>query len=273
MKYIYLILAVFLITSCNESQITDNTTPEVDLMEIAKQIGKEHNIILNEVSKKLKAEKHLSFDVIDNITFEATVDYAMSNNVNNIDVETIRTFTRDGMNIGRRTNLVSKKGPKATIIEISNVGDALTEIEIKYLDLLNTVVQDYSQNNQLFDKEIGVLEQQLEQHEVAEIINILIALEIAKNSREYWVNNLGEWIALAAKSGNKSKFNDSMVSRMDWGDVVLSDIAGGIGAAVTTGVINVVPGAGQVAYGGAIAAGSAGASAINLTYQVFSRWF
>ena len=96
---------------------------------------------------------------------------------------------------------------------------------------------------------------------------ILAGAEIGKASLHYWKNNIGAWEQALSTGGVQEK------DWFDWSEVAGADVAGGVGGAVTAAVVNAVPGAGQVAYGGAILGGAAGGSATDAVLQVWNNYF
>lgn len=99
---------------------------------------------------------------------------------------------------------------------------------------------------------------------------ILIACEIGIMSSTYWSENIEEWNQVL--NGNSSSRIASK-SWFSWSEVAGADVAGAVGAAVTTAIVNVVPGAGQVGYGTAIVSTAAGASAGDAVLQVWNYMF
>jgi len=72
------------------------------------------------------------------------------------------------------------------------------------------------------------------------------------------------WIALADVSKTGNNFRSSPV-----GNVVKGDVAGAIGGAAGAWAVNVIPGAGQVAFGGAIVGAGVAGSVGVAVYEVF----
>ncbi|MGY4536267.1 hypothetical protein ACVW0P_000674 [Mucilaginibacter sp. UYNi724] len=107
---------------------------------------------------------------------------------------------------------------------------------------------------------------------------ILVSTSIAKNTVEYWHDNIDKWNALL----NDSKLStQSLKNNVDqaggpgfsWKSVGATDVATGAGAAVTTWWLNVAGGpmSGQIAYGTAIASAAAGGSVANAIYQLINN--
>jgi hypothetical protein len=89
------------------------------------------------------------------------------------------------------------------------------------------------------------------------------ATQTARSSYDYWVNNMAKWSELGGGHGD--------VAYAVAGDIAKGDVGGAVGAAAATWVVNAIPGAGQVAYGGAIAAGAVGTS-VGVAVVAFLDW-
>ncbi|MBS4041660.1 MAG: hypothetical protein KGZ81_13815 [Flavobacteriales bacterium] len=128
----------------------------------------------------------------------------------------------------------------------------LTRKEKEYLDKLYSIVDKYNDNLERIISEIKNLEDEISKHtefDEKQLITLFSATNLGKFSLEYWVRNEEKWALLSQKSaGRHAK------------DIVKGDIAGGVGGAVGAWVVNVIPGAGQVAYGSAIIGGAVGTS-------------
>lgn len=88
-------------------------------------------------------------------------------------------------------------------------------------------------------------------------------------SATYWTENLDDWENIL-NDNSSSRIMDSCFS---WSEVAGADVAGAVGAAVTTAIVNAVPGGGQVAYGSAIVGGAAGGSAADAVFQLWQKIF
>ena len=99
---------------------------------------------------------------------------------------------------------------------------------------------------------------------------VLIATEIGIMSSTYWSENIEKWNQLINESTSNRISCEDWFS---WSEVAGADVAGGVGAAVTTAIVNAAPGAGQVAYGTAIVSTAAGASVGDAVFQVWKKIF
>lgn len=87
-----------------------------------------------------------------------------------------------------------------------------------------------------------------------EKVIIISAVNVGKNSLNYWYNNAQNWenVGSVAGKGTKPKA---------WKVIAGADVAGAVTGAVRAAVINLWPGAGQAAYGAAIVGSALGGSA------------
>ena len=125
-------------------------------------------------------------------------------------------------------------------------GITVSDLNAQVTDLETTIYGDMSLNND-------------------ELCVLFSATQTAKHSYEYWTNNGDKWMSLdggagfdgaAAVEDGAGEATASAVA----GDIAKADVGGAVGAAAGAWVVNVAPGAGQVAYGGAILGGAVGTS-------------
>ncbi len=116
-------------------------------------------------------------------------------------------------------------------------------------------------------EEIQILAQSRLSEEQAQ--PILIATEIGKMSLTYWFENVSQWqqVLNASKSNKQAKTS----SWFSWGELAGSDVAGAVYGAVSTAIVNAVPGAGQVAYGTAILSNAVAGSAADAVLQIWNH--
>jgi len=155
----------------------------------------------------------------------------------------------------------------------------LSSKEPKYLSNLNELLDnvDFNVENNIEQKIIEI-EREIESETTLsnkQLITLFSATQTAKFSYRYWHENWSSWADLNKTSRKTLKHSTLALSGdeqctdghcgcncEDAKDIIKADAAGAIGGAVTAAVVNVVPGAGQVAYGGAIVAGAVGGSAV-----------
>ncbi len=131
----------------------------------------------------------------------------------------------------------------------------LSNEEKVYLDDLYGIIFDNTKTVQEMLNEISALEDIIENDHgftAEQHITLFSATNVAKASLQYWDQNIDAWVSLGAGKNFKTMGPA--------GNIAGADVAGAAGGAATAWVVNVVPGAGQVAYGGAILGGAAGGS-------------
>lgn len=125
-----------------------------------------------------------------------------------------------------------------------------------YLDKLYNIISLEISSVEEFNKKVSELENEINKDQKLkneQLIVLYSGTNTAKSSNEYWTNNLSKWELLRNASASKPK----PVKKSHIGH---ADVAGAIGGAAGAWVVNVLPGAGQVAYGGAIIGGAVAGS-------------
>lgn len=144
---------------------------------------------------------------------------------------------------------------------------------LKDLDIILNQI-DFNKKNDIEDK-ISALEEKINKdNNLSDKNRIIIfsATQTARYSYDYWKKNIYKWESLNSNKKEEnlillkySTFDNSEKDPKDNGtehgkDIVKADVAGAVGGAVGAVVINVIPGAGQVGYGGAIIGGAVAGS-------------
>lgn len=144
----------------------------------------------------------------------------------------------------------------------STIASLLTSREKQYLDELHRIVNDTINTVPTIIAKISLLEDDIESEtgfSDEQLVTLYSATNIAKYSLVYWETHLDDWDDLDGVD-DIQPLAVSKKGRKNFQIVAGADIAGGVTAAVTTWVLNSVPGAGQVGYTGAIMAGAIGGS-------------
>lgn len=177
-------------------------------------------------------------------------------------------------------NRLSKKiqtKQKISAFEVSPIQKVINEYSANLSDLQKEFLNRID-NAMYLDEELIVIE--LNKIEIdaqsklseQEALPILAGIEIGKASIAYWTENLNSWIqALNSNSGVSNVKMQKVANKFSWNNLFASDTAGGVGAAVGAAIVNAIPGAGQIAYGGAIIGGAAGGSATYAVYEIFAQ--
>lgn len=254
---IFLSFAVFF--SCSKESVElNNNDGELITSKELEFVGKDHNSILNkayvflksnqENKNKIKLEEFLINDVKSNNLY--------SKQSNDIGIELIKKeFSK--------TSFVSKSLYGKQIIS------ELSENEKKYLDKLNLILSNVDFNDKNVITSISNLEKEIEEDKALEnkqLITLYSATQTARYSYNYWSKNYDEWASLSQNTTTKQ------AKASPGKNVVKADVAGAVGAAAATWVANAVPGAGQVAYGSAIASGAAASSIGQAVLELLEWW-
>lgn len=193
-------------------------------------------------------------------------DTRYSEKVNNLGVENIKKVFK----ANEKSVLLENVEETFSIKIPNNVKD--------YLQDLKVIINQNFKNKDIKENIIN-LERKVEKDNkltVEEKIVIFSATQTAKYSSIYWKENANKWKNLRYKAyaNNDNIFDLSAHIKQTYeydDDIVEADIAGAVGGAVGAAVVNAIPGAGQVAYGGAIIGGAVGNSAIEGTKRLI-RW-
>ena len=132
--------------------------------------------------------------------------------------------------------------------------EKLSDIDKSYLDKLNDLLNNNYENSDQFTKAVAELENSIDGNKNLNNNDLLVlytATNTAKYSFQYWERNSEKWTSL-----NK---NESTMKR-GGRRIVGADIIGGVAGAAGAWIVNVMPGAGQVAYGSAIVGAAVGNS-------------
>ncbi len=143
----------------------------------------------------------------------------------------------------------------------------LSEKENFYLQKLDEILTDVGFNNAEVPNKILALEKEIQNESSfsdEQLIVLFSATQTARYSYSYWSENWDKWLAL---DGNNLKSVTGVGK-----DIVKGDVAGAVGGAVGALVVNVIPGLGQVAYGGAVVGGGVGASVGVAVYKLMEWW-
>ncbi|NQY09710.1 MAG: hypothetical protein HRT71_09380, partial [Flavobacteriales bacterium] len=125
---------------------------------------------------------------------------------------------------------------------------------------------------------IVLLEKEIEQNErltEQELISLFSATQVAQHSYTYWSYHFEDWLILGditkkhgGGRGNRKPNRSSTMGHRAL-NIAKGDVGGALAGAAGAWAVNIVPGMGQVAYGGAIlgasVAGSTGAAFMEIT--------
>ncbi|RFZ81856.1 hypothetical protein DYU05_18730 [Mucilaginibacter terrenus] len=181
------------------------------------------------------------------------------------------TKANHGIKVNSTTDLTTKS------LYSDSLAAHLTIKQKQLLDKLLLVMTDESSSFESTLVQISDLEANAKANlSEDELPVIFVSTAIARNTLQYWHDNLDKWVALLdngkqSTQGLKTHLAEASGPGFSWRNVGASDVAGGAGAAVTTWWLNTAVGYGQVAYGTAIGSAAAGASVGNAIYQLLSN--
>lgn len=248
---------------------TGNNNPAEFQGNLYEFIGLNHNIGLDYVYNKLLIDKSNGVDMsINNQDFiitlikKYTIEFALSKAItNNVDANELEQIIDEVIEL-RLANSTSNNAN----LYYPEQSHLLTDWEKKSLDIMNGLINENDFNttleNLLYIKQIWTDQDKCSSTKdlisTTRIHNPLVAVEIGINSFTYWTNqeNITKWRTLI---GNTDTDLFSF-----WGDVGKDDINGGLAGGLVAVGVNLIPGAGQIAYGTAIIGGAAGNSLITI---------
>lgn len=275
---IFLTILTIVLVSCeNENESLVNKTNLLSAEEI-KNIANEHNLVLDFVFNSLKStdiSKVTKKEDLINVLNRGTESYFSSTlNDKELIKKAVNLSAKEINNYLYTNNNIAKKNTNLSPINkvISNNLNLLNEKQIKLLKQCDEILSKFNGNNiNLINESFQELKKlaKLELSEKDAQV-ILIASEVGIMSSIYWSENIEKWNNVL-NNGTSNKI--ARKSWFSWSDVVGADVAGGVGAAVTTAIINAAPGAGQVAYGTAIVSTAAGASVGDAALQIWKKVF
>lgn len=155
---------------------------------------------------------------------------------------------------------------KGNFYPSAKIAEYLSEEEKKYLDKLYVIVMEEESSLKERKEQIKILENQINSADFTDkqLITLYSATNVAKYSLTYWSANFSDWDILDGTETTTNNF---------WGTIGAADVGGAVGAAATCWIVNAAPGAGQVAYGGAIVGGAVGGSVAAGVTILLTKWW
>ncbi len=265
--------ASLLISSCtknDEQQLNENSLSKVDV----NFIGKEHNKGLDFVLNKIKEDNKNSFSRRSISDFTTLVEqyskeYALENGLSQNDSELILFYDNT-------INTSSKTSKEGNLMENNSFSLELQSL----LDDLNSLSasdkDDWEINDYL--NYISDLENQANNSDLSDEEKFIFfsGSSVAKNSLEYWDNNIAEWTELFEDTGGDRMSARGFWDSFNWGAIGISDAAGAVGMAANlalngTGAAMAATGpGGWVGIGLVVAAASIGSSATAFAAQAMT---
>lgn len=275
----FLIIFSFLFFACRQDESIQKNNATILTDNEIHNLGVEHNNALSSVLTGLKNRKNSqdldekSFLTILNVELssyyktlyssktdmlQSANQYSQTEVSKYLQVTKDRTFLRADTDLTPIESVIAKHKATLSNDQISLLIQCDKALESASDDIDGTI----NELNRIQNSARKILSK-----EEAQVI--LIGAEIGKSSINYWNENFNDWKALIAPTNQQAR----TALKFSWGEVAGADVAGGVGGAVGALAVNLIPGAGQVAYGGAIIGGAAGASAADAVYQVWNNFF
>jgi len=254
-----LLIIVIFFQSCEKSESRLLTGVDSKQLEF---VGIEHNRMLNDVYEFIK-NKNISKKT-GKMKLESFLIYKINSNTeyskqsNNIGIDYTKDIFSKKINLNTLLKLTSNKSSNKS-------SNRLFDGYIDRLDQILTNITDFNDKSVL--DAITEIEEEIEQNKnltEEEMITLLSATQVSRYSYNYWSENWNKWLVLAGE--DMSNFNGNSAGRYA---IVKADVAGAIGGAAGAWAVNVIPGAGQVAYGGAIIGAGVASSVGAAVYALF----
>lgn len=273
-----IILCLIFFNCSNDNELIKDANSELLSAKEIEKIAREHNQTLNFVLNTLKSKDLSKVNDVEkmiSILDEGTENYFTTTLKNEKQInKAVQLSSKEIIKYLKSSESISSKrtnsSPIIQIIEENQ--NCFNDLQITLLQQCDQVLNNFNGNNieivtNSFEEIKNIAQSELPE-ENTQII--LIACEVGIMSSTYWSENIEEWNQVL--NGNSSNRIASR-SWFSWSEVAGADVAGAVGAAVTTAIVNAVPSAGQVAYGTAIVSTATGASVGDAVLQVWNHFF
>lgn len=227
-KIMIVFFASIIISSCkknDEYQLNENALSKVDV----NFIGKEHNKGLDFILNKIKEDNNNSFSRKSISDFSRLVeqyskDYAIENGLSQNDSKLILFYDNTINNSSRNSeqeNLMENSSFSSELQSLLNDLNSLSDSDKddwKITDYLTYIsdLENQANNSGLSDEEKFIF---------------FSGSSVAKNSLEYWNNNISEWAELFEDTEGNRMTVRSFWDNFNWGAIGISDAAGAVGMA------------------------------------------
>jgi len=257
---VYAFFALFALFSCSKETVTDSGNQEADFTkgkgEITASdlqfIGIEHNQMLAETYNYIESQgENVSLDgIMNNLADNIKNNGQYSDESNAMGVEFVDRFLKTKTESISMTQFETSQRENAYLNELQSYLDVAEFGDPAFVERVIQLEATIANDGGLSDEQL---------------ITLYSATQVAQYSFTYWSENLENWENLARRHGGT-------VTRSNASDIAGGDVAGAVGAAAGAWVVNVVPGAGQVAYGGAILGGAV-AGSVGVAVAKVWNWF
>lgn len=220
-------------------------------------VGQQHNQYLEDIYNYWVSNNIKGPGIIDKTQQYLNQRVAQSSMPAEAKTIAIGNIEKNKRAFGTLKNLYPGVDPKTLSAAEKSYLDQLYQIVIKEEIPVATMTQQVSSLETKISNDMSLNNTQL--------AILFSATSTAKSSLSYWAGNSQKWSTYGGSQAAKA---------MGPGDGVgAADVGGAVGAAVTTWMANAVPGAGQIAYGGAIVTGAVAASAAKAVENLINSWF
>jgi len=271
-----LIIVSSVFYSCTNENSEINDVQESISAKQLEFIGIEHNQMLTETFNFLKDNKSSLSKKSGKQKKQLLEDFLVSK----ISSNSKYTKQSNEIGIGYTKDIFNKLNSNLnnnSRLNLQKEAGDLSEKEVSYLNKLQKILVLDIELNEVLER-ISNLEGDIQNEESLndeQLILLFSATQTAKYSYSYWAENWQEWIELSPEAERISKVEDdghNGCSCETAGVIAGADVAGAIGGATGAWAVNVIPGAGQVAYGGAIIGAAVAASTAAAVLEFFSWW-
>ncbi|WP_405206774.1 hypothetical protein [Aquimarina sp. LLG6339-5] len=242
------------------------------------EIGVQHNLVLEQLYKKLKKDKdNHNVTIIDDKSLSDFLKKELSNSEyqigkNIISQQTMNEFVETGIQTFREVKNVqdlklNNEKIKNYMISLENIVKENIDVVSRIKSVESKIEKDLSLSN----KDLYIL---------------FSATSVGKSSSEYWSQNTMMWLEELNTRKGTSNVQSRVSGDCSWwtlsgpnscvgqlaGAVVIGDIIGAGTAALGALAVNVIIGPGQVAYGAAVLGGGVSTSAAAGAYWLLDHF-
>lgn len=273
-KIILLSIILSFTFSCKNDVNNDIGKTEITSLNELKTLALEHNNAMDFVLQGLKKSNNVNLNNVDSVVNSNLNLFYKSKFTSTSMLQSALKFSK--LECNRLSKQIQTK-QKISAFEESPIQKVINEYSANLSDIqkefLNRIDIAMYLDEELIVIELNKIEIDA-QSKLSEkdALPILAGIEIGKASISYWTVNLSYWIeALNVNSGSTNVKMQKVTNKFSWNNLFASDTAGAVGAAVGAAIVNAIPGAGQIAYGGAIVGGASAGSATYAVYEIFAR--
>lgn len=251
---LFIAMVGIVLFSCKKQEVIQSNSTNRYKSADFEFIGIEHNKLLDETFNYLSDNINslTSLKEVNEFLSTKTVSYPLSSKESN------------DYGLKLMTEIFSNTLEYEESLDSKKYLESFSGEQLKFLKELDEILSTQSSSTEQLISNIEKLENQIDLSKSItndELIVLYSATTTAKYSLSYWDENYSRWKELGqnlAKAGPGD-------------NIAKGDAAGAIGGASGAAAVNVIPGAGQVAYGGAIIGGAV-AGSVGVAVNEFFNW-